>query len=166
MSVPNPEPEPTSLMSVQKYTWWCRPMVVGDLINPKIAVLLNLMGSTPRPTRPDESLFAGYLRLAKFHDGEPDLLLTALLKLDPAFFADLPTRAGQALGRAGMKAAIGEAACSFLRWGTPGFRKRGTPGRAQGEGLAYTAALAAAVEQAKAETESEPEPEPEPEPPG
>ena len=55
-------------------------MTVGDLINPKIGALLNLMGRIPRPSNPTESVLNGYVRLSRLHDGEPELLLNALLE--------------------------------------------------------------------------------------
>jgi hypothetical protein len=147
-----------NLISIQKYRWWCQPMVVGPLTNPKIAVLLNLMGWTPRLTDPTESLFNGYCRLDKFHDKEPGLLLSTLLKIDPEFFANYPTREGQALNHAGMKAAIGEAASAFLKRGVPGWTKG--EGKQPAPQLSYIDTLAAAIEQAKVEVQEEQEQEP------
>jgi len=161
MSVPNSEvgdsgvavPEPTEMLSQQKLRWWSTPTVVDGLTNPKIGVLLNLMSRIPRPTRPGESLFSGYLRLAKFHDHEPELLVGALLALDPQFFDTYPTRNMRPLDRAGMKFVLGEACTAFLRQGVPGYRHA----RRTGDGMmcpAFDAAIAAAVQHVSAGTVS------------
>jgi hypothetical protein len=139
--------EPTNLMSVQKYKWWCRPMTVGNLVNPKFGLLLNLMGRIPRPSRPGESLLNGFTRNVKLHDGEPELLLTALLAIDSTFFSEFPTRNGQPLSRQGMKAVLGEAASTFVRGGIPGYRTRkpSTAPEAVIPAPAFDAAIDAAI---------------------
>ena len=52
-----------------------------------------------------------------------------LLSIDPEFFADFPTRNMQPLDYKGRKAAVGDAANTFLKRGVPGFKLRGTPRR-------------------------------------
>ena len=156
MSVPNSEVGdsgvPTELLSQQKLRWWSTPTVVDGLTNPKVAILLTLMARIPRITRPDESLFNGYLRLAKFHDHEPELLVGVLLELDPQFFDAYPTRNMRPLDRAKMKFVIGEACTAFLRQGVPGYQRARRTGDGVTTSTAFDAAIAAAVQHVSAGT--------------
>jgi len=148
MSVKKHEPliQQPSLMSPEKRdfwsaTWPARPSPKA----PRMAVLFYAVSATMRPTARDETVLHGYVSLNKFHDREPELVLKAIESLDPAFFDDYPRKPGTGLTAAFKKAAIGEAARQFFRFGMafdpPDFRKRrrGTSrerGKAPGPGSA------------------------------
>jgi hypothetical protein len=115
-----------ALISLGKYRWWCTSMAIGSMAVPKIGALLTLMSRIPRPNCPGESLLAGYIKHMKFRNGEQDLLVDALLSLDPTFFENYLTRGMRATDRVIQKRACGEAALAFLGWRN-GFQTNGTP---------------------------------------
>lgn len=124
----DPKSESSEIMSPEKRDWWASLWDKKGLKQPRIAVLQFAMNSTPRPTCPEETVAYGYMVGSKFHDKEPELLLSVIEDLDPDFFVTFPRRSLTKLNYAFKKAAIGEAARSFYRhglaaYGKPGLRK-------------------------------------------
>lgn len=124
------EHEPLSkqpnLMSREKREWWTTQWKEG-FDQPRVAVLHNTMNTTPRPTKPDQSIASGFMRLNKFHDRESGEILKAILELDPHFFDTYPRLGIDPLTgdqfQLFAKAVIGEAAQAFYRFGLTAYGK-------------------------------------------
>lgn len=120
-----PLEESSELMGAPKRAWWAggyRSPRTGLMVA-RVCVLQHVMNTTPRPTEPKESIAFGYMRLNKFHDREPEALVTAIEEIDPGFYETFPRKAGTELTLAFKKAVTGEAARSFYRHGLAAYGK-------------------------------------------
>jgi len=119
----------SDILSLEKMQWWHRqnPPKGGKLANPKVALLVYVASTTPRPTDPTESILNGYVRLEKLHDHEPQALVDGILRLDPNFFDEFPNNGfpESAPHQLKMRAAVGEALRSFIRLGLPTYDQPG-----------------------------------------
>lgn len=116
--------------SPEKRAFHARPRNGGGLRQPNIAVFHHAMSTTPRPSSPDDSVAFGYMELAKFHDREPEAIVTAIEAIDPAWFDDYPRKPGTKLDDRFKRAVVGELARTFYKYGLsaygkPGLRKNG-----------------------------------------
>jgi hypothetical protein len=130
------EHEPLSvepaLPTEERRKHFARPWAKRGIKQPWIAVFHYAMNSTPRPSAPDETIAFGYMNLNKFHDREPEAVVKTIEEVDPNFFDDFPRKPTTALDSAFKKAAVGELARVFYRYGLsaygkPGLRKQPAP---------------------------------------
>jgi len=121
------EHEPLSsdpiLLSEEKRAWCNKPWTKGQLEQPNIAVVLDRLFKTPRPSNPKQSIARGYTSLNKFHDREPEVALKAIEEIAPDLFNDYPRKPKTIFNDAFKKAAIGELARTYLRYGLSAYGK-------------------------------------------
>lgn len=113
------------LLSEEKRKWIADRRSGGSLEQPRLAVFQTAMNTTPRPTNPKQSIASGYMHNNKFHDREPEALWNAIKEIDPGFFDTYPRKKGTPVDAAFVKAAIGELARVFYRYGLPAYGKPG-----------------------------------------
>jgi hypothetical protein len=99
---------------------------------PWIAVFHYAMNSTPRPSAPNETIAFGYMNLNKFHDREPEAVMKVIEEIDPNWFDNIPRKPTTTLDAAFKRAALGELARIFYRYGLsaygkPNLRKQADP---------------------------------------
>lgn len=114
--------DPT-LLSEEKRTWWAGLWDKRGLKQPRLAVFQFAMNSTLRQTASNETIAWGYTNLNKFHDKEPEAVLTAIEKLDPTFFESYPRRTSTTYDLTFKKNVISEAARTFYHHGLAAYGK-------------------------------------------
>ena len=97
-----------------------------DALTSRQELLIKVLVNTPRPLNPRESLFGGYKRLDKFHDGEPKLIVTLLENKCPHYFQAQPVKGNNNLTK--KKSLVGRACKAIVKngnrqYGKPKLRK-------------------------------------------
>ncbi len=112
-------------MSEVKRLWFGAALKSGRT---RTSAMMQIIGGTPRPTEPTQTLCDGYVRLMKFHDREPELIVSKLEDFWPDFFEDMSWLRNPLLMTpekmlTNKKALVGEWCHSHLRLGLAAYPK-------------------------------------------